>query len=460
MIKKLILAILLAFICSVVWAQEQRTQKSIDSLKHELAVAKTDTGRVLLIAQLCRAYQANDFDSLQVYSKKGFAITQQVDFPNGEIQVMCALAGGLQLQGDMPRSLGLMFKALPVARENHLTLQMAACLDNIANAYWFLGDYPKSIIYYKQAIAVNKTIKTPQDKNVHKDDLVLNLTLAYLYLNKLDSAKFYIDKLVGKKWDDTFEYSYFLLLHGKVLFKLGDRKKSFDELRESVRLNDRGHDNYLNGDACYALAECYKETGKPDSSTFYAKKGLASSQAIKYQSGALENSKLLADEYEGRDLGQAHYYLKLSAAINEDMFGADKVKELQKTLSEEEERQRQKEAERIAYQTRLKEYGFALGLGILLLIAFILYRNNLREKKGKKLLQEKNELIENTLADLKSTQTQLVQREKMASLGELTAGIAHEIQNPLNFVNNFSEVSIELLQELKEEEQSREQGRE
>ncbi len=59
--------------------------------------------------------------------------------------------------------------------------------------------------------------------------------------------------------------------------------------------------------------------------------------------------------------------------------------------------------------------------------------------------------IEKTLVDLKLTQTQLVQSEKMASLGELTAGIAHEIQNPLNFVNNFSEVSKELLDEMKAE---------
>jgi len=58
--------------------------------------------------------------------------------------------------------------------------------------------------------------------------------------------------------------------------------------------------------------------------------------------------------------------------------------------------------------------------------------------------------LERTLGELKTTQTQLIQSEKMASLGELTAGIAHEIQNPLNFVNNFSEVSVELLQELKE----------
>ena len=52
---------------------------------------------------------------------------------------------------------------------------------------------------------------------------------------------------------------------------------------------------------------------------------------------------------------------------------------------------------------------------------------------------------------MKTTQNQLVQSEKMASLGELTAGIAHEIQNPLNFVNNFSEVNTELIDELKDE---------
>jgi len=69
-------------------------------------------------------------------------------------------------------------------------------------------------------------------------------------------------------------------------------------------------------------------------------------------------------------------------------------------------------------------------------------------------LEQKRKAVEKTLSELKAAQAQLVQSEKMASLGELTAGIAHEIQNPLNFVNNFSEVSTELLEEMKEELQN------
>jgi signal transduction histidine kinase/ligand-binding sensor domain-containing protein len=93
-----------------------------------------------------------------------------------------------------------------------------------------------------------------------------------------------------------------------------------------------------------------------------------------------------------------------------------------------------------------------LALGCIWVI--VQYRSR-RLKKENRLLEEKvtqrtNELQE-TISNLKSTQSQLVQSEKMASLGELTAGIAHEIQNPLNFVNNFAEVSNELIDEMNEE---------
>ncbi|MBK8425668.1 MAG: hypothetical protein IPL27_06640 [Lewinellaceae bacterium] len=74
------------------------------------------------------------------------------------------------------------------------------------------------------------------------------------------------------------------------------------------------------------------------------------------------------------------------------------------------------------------------------------YANTLEQQ-----VEKRTEELSNSLKELKATQTQLIQSEKLASLGELTAGIAHEIQNPLNFVNNFSELSVDLAQEIKEE---------
>jgi signal transduction histidine kinase len=72
-------------------------------------------------------------------------------------------------------------------------------------------------------------------------------------------------------------------------------------------------------------------------------------------------------------------------------------------------------------------------------------------EQKRKAIEEANAALEKSLNELKATQQQLIQSEKMASLGELTAGIAHEIQNPLNFVNNFAEVNTELVNELKQE---------
>jgi C4-dicarboxylate-specific signal transduction histidine kinase len=91
------------------------------------------------------------------------------------------------------------------------------------------------------------------------------------------------------------------------------------------------------------------------------------------------------------------------------------------------------------------------------LLLFVVYRSQkqriIRKEREKTQLFELEQAkeIEKAYHELRTTQAQLVQSEKMASLGELTAGIAHEIQNPLNFVNNFSEVNIELTDELKTE---------
>ena len=82
----------------------------------------------------------------------------------------------------------------------------------------------------------------------------------------------------------------------------------------------------------------------------------------------------------------------------------------------------------------------------------IMLQESIEDLQKKSLvIEDANKALTQTLEELKATQVQLIQSEKMASLGELTAGIAHEIQNPLNFVNNFSEVSNELIDEMCEQ---------
>jgi signal transduction histidine kinase len=135
----------------------------------------------------------------------------------------------------------------------------------------------------------------------------------------------------------------------------------------------------------------------------------------------------------------------------DSLFTTEKQKQLHNLVFNDQLHKQELAAEKQNLRSRAWIYSLLGGLVVLTVIAFLLIRNNKQKKKANALLARQKEQIETTLSDLKATQQQLIQSEKMASLGELTAGIAHEIQNPLNFVNNFSELSNELLDEMKEQ---------
>src|SRR4030095_4474962 len=197
------------------------------------------------------------------------------------------------------------------------------------------------------------------------------------------------------------------------------------------------------------LAACFRDRGMIDSAIYYAERAFESSIRNSIKQTELTSAILLSSLYESTEPQKALHFLKIAMNAKDSLYGAEQVAAVTSLAFKEKERENDILRAKMAYRSTVKFYALLAGLALAMIIALLLFRNVRNERKANTLLMQQKNEIARTLSDLKTTQAQLIQSEKMASLGELTAGIAHEIQNPLNFVNNFSEVNEELLRELK-----------
>jgi two-component system NtrC family sensor kinase len=460
--KNLTLVLLLALISRIGFAQ----QSNIDSLRNALHTATHDSIRLSSFAEIANYYQASNYDSMLFYTTKGLSIARKNKQSLHEGYFLTIQAYALNQKGEYAATLKVLLQAFEIF-QNPASEKNAYGLGNRTPAEYRLirsgfahqqygqlmeetVNTEQAIFQYKEAIRVSSLTKN--DFRI----AAASTTIASQYFDEdqLDSVEVYAQKSMKffEQINSGWKSSPILTL-ARMNFKAKNdkmgKKYLYQALQVATEYKETNRRMLL---LVYrTLSSVHQNSGVKDSSLYYAKKayevgsepGLINTKwfrdggvyEVLYKAYLLNNQPDSVLKYQGLTL------------TTRDAWNKEKYKNLanfQSVLLSEAARLRELEKQQIETQSKNRTYAFLAALAVLSIIGFILYRNNRQKQKA-------NAVLASTLTNLKSTQAQLIQSEKMASLGELTAGIAHEIQNPLNFVNNFSELSVDLAKELKEE---------
>ncbi len=433
------LILLFVFLCSILFVNAQKY--STDSLKQLLRSAKEDSVRIDLLEKLSGQYIWSYPDSGTMYAMDGFRLSKKLDDRTREGLFLFYLCVSHSYTGDFASSLDYGFKALTLFQDLRDTSNIINSRIALAISYRDQGDYNQALIQGFKAKEMQELL--PFDSAI--TNLILgNISSIYEKKNLLDSAIIYGLKALelGNQW----QAGYITL--GNVYSKMGNQPKALEYYKKGIIINTPDGFSRALSELYNGASQVFESIGQKDSSIYFAQKAYLNAEKIDYLPGVLEASKQLAHLYEKKGMQDSTIkYLKLSADLNESIFSRQKTREATSFAANNQLHQQELNAQHLLDRNKMRIFALLSILGIILLWVFFLFRNIRHKKKSNLLLHEKNTQIQSTLADLKSTQAQLIQSEKMASLGELTAGIAHEIQNPLNFVNNFSEVNEELINE-------------
>ena len=439
----------LLFMLTLGFAQGMKITSSLN-LELTQEIMTLDSNAVNDLLQKSETYFFSKPDSCLYFAQQALDLARKLNLTKMEIFSLQVCGEAHRFFGDYPKSLDYQLQALELSQSSKLRQEEATSLGFIGYNYSELGEYRQALAYQFSANAIYDQFPNALSSAFNQS----NIGNTYTGLGLLDSAFFFLEKAWAGA--QAVEHQNLMVLTQRRLIKV---KLEMGEYNEALKIyhsaieRARKADDRVNPSALNLLvAELYLKLHQQDSSLYYARLALADGKTTSQRQHVLQAANHIVNILrESSSSDSIIYYQDIVLTMKDSLFGPKKFQQLQGLALREQQRKLDLVHEQGEFRNKSRMLGLSGILIFVLVIAFILYKNY-RQKNKVNLILEKQKLnLEQTLNDLKATQTQLIQSEKMASLGELTAGIAHEIQNPLNFVNNFSEVNTELIDDATQE---------